>query len=77
MMLKQPRYLLRFTPHVLRLLTASGGHDLSRVAGEITTISESNPESPRLKRAISGDRDRVRWSEIVKDVRIESMSKSV
>ena len=34
-------------------------------------------QGPRLKRAISGDMDRVRWSETMSDVRIETMSKSV
>ena len=34
-------------------------------------------QDPRLKRAISGDRDRVRWSGTMNHVRIETMSKSV
>ena len=33
-------------------------------------------QGPRLKRAISGDRDRVGWSGIVNDVPIENVMKS-
>ena len=33
-------------------------------------------QDPRLKRAISGDRDRVRWSETMNNIRVETMSNS-